>query len=77
MDGMNELDLAIRQAVRQMISESADAEVEAATERFRGNMMATKNEMIGKIVNAIEIRCKHEFPGEYVIQVFVRGIGNG
>ena len=37
-----------------------------------------KNEMIGRLVNHIQIAAKREMPnGDYTIQIVIRGDGNG
>ena len=74
---MEKLNAAIREAVRQKICEVANEEIKKASQKFECEMGKAKAEMVGKIVNAIEIRCKHEIPGEYVVQVNLRGVGNG
>ena len=72
----NERDIiiALQDALRVAICEAANEEIKKARERFECNMGQIKREMVGKIVNQIQITASHNLPsGEYVIQLRLNG----
>ena len=70
--------LAMQEAMRKALAETANAEIEKQKHRFECKMGEVKNEMIGRLVNHIQIAAKREMPnGDYIIQIVIRGDGNG
>jgi TRAP-type C4-dicarboxylate transport system substrate-binding protein len=71
----NENVLAVLQeAVRSAIYEAANEEIKKHREQFEQEMQKTKRELVGKIVNTIQISATHDLPkGEYVIQIRLSG----
>lgn len=70
----NEVLLAMQAAVRKALCEAADEEIEKLKHRFECEMGKVKREMVGKIVNQIQIEAVHNLPGcEYVIQIRLNG----
>lgn len=66
--------IALQDAVRVALCEAANEEIKKARERFECNMGQIKREMVGKIVNQIQITAQHNLPsGEYVIQLRLNG----
>ena len=66
--------IALQDAVRVALCEAANEEIKKARERFECNMGQIKREMVGKIVNQIQITVSHDLPsGEYVIQLRLNG----
>ena len=66
--------LAMQEAMRKALAEAANAEIEKQKHRFECAMGAVKSEMIGKLVNNIQIAAKHELPNDsYTIQIVIRG----
>lgn len=66
--------LAMQEAMRKALAEAANAEIAKQKHRFECAMGEVKNEMIGRLVNHIQIAAKHELPsGEYIIQIVIRG----
>ena len=73
MDDANII-LAMQEAVRKSIAEAANAEIEKQKHRFECEMGNVKSELIGKLVNNIQIAAKHQMPdGNYVIQIVLKG----
>lgn len=76
MTNTDDILLAMLEAVRKSFSEAADAEIEKQKHRFECEMGKVKSELIGKLVNNIQIEARHAMPrGEYVIQIVLRGDG--
>lgn len=72
----NERDIiiALQDAVRTALCEAANEEIKKARVRFENNMAQIKREVVGKIVNQIQITASHDLPsGEYVIQLRLNG----
>lgn len=72
----SELDIiiALQDAVRTALCEAANEEIEKQRHRFECEMGKIKREMVGKIVNQIQITAEHNLPnGEYVIQIHLNG----
>ena len=66
--------IALQDAVRVALCEAANEEIKKARERFECIMGQIKREMVGKIVNQIQITAQHNLPsGEYVIQLRLNG----
>ena len=66
--------IVLREAVRTALYEAANEEIKKVRERFENEMQKTKREMVGKIVNQIQIAASHNLPnGEYVIQIRLNG----
>lgn len=66
--------IALQDALRVALCEAANEEIKKARERFECNMGQIKREMVGKIVNQIQITAHHNLPsGEYVIQLRLNG----
>ena len=66
--------IALQEAVRVALCEAANEEIKKARERFECNMGQIKREVVGKIVNQIQITASHNLPsGEYVIQLRLNG----
>ena len=69
----NDIFISMRDAVRKALAESADEEIEKLKHKFESELGKTKNELVGKILNEIEIRASNELPdGKYVIQINLR-----
>jgi Zn finger protein HypA/HybF involved in hydrogenase expression len=68
--------IAMQEAVRKSLAEAANAEIEKQKHRFKCEMGEVKSELIGEMINNIQIRARQELPnGEYVIQIVLRGDG--
>ena len=66
--------LAMQEAVRKALAEAANAEIEKQKHKFECEMGKVKSELIGKMVNSIQIAAKHEIPtNHYTIQIVLRG----
>lgn len=52
--------VALQEAVRNALGEAANAEIEKLKHRFECEMGKVKSEMIGKIVNQIEIASRQD-----------------
>lgn len=62
--------LVLKEAVRTALYEAANEEIKKLRDRFENEMQREKREMVGKIVNQIQITASHNMPcGEYVIQL--------
>jgi len=62
--------IALQDAVRRAIAEAANAEIEKQKHRFVCEMGKVKCEMVGKIVNQIQLVARRDFEGgEYIIQI--------
>lgn len=73
---MSETDIliAIQEAVRKALCEAANAEIEKLRHKFECEMGKVKSEMVGKLVNQIEIATRHEpFTDRVVIQINLKG----
>ena len=71
----NETDIliAVQEAVRKALVTSANKEIEKQKHKFESEMGKLKNELIGKLLNEIEICAKHDLPNDrYVIQIVIR-----
>ena len=76
MTNTDDILLAMQGAVRKSLAEAANAEIEKQKYRFECEMGKVKSELIGKMINNIQIRTGQELPnGEYVIQIVLRGDG--
>ena len=65
--------IAVQEAVRKALVTSANEEIEKQKHKFESEMGNLKNELIGKLLNEIEICAKHNLPGNsYVIQIAIR-----
>lgn len=72
---MSETDIliAMQDAVRKALATSANKEIEKQKHKFECEMGKMKNELIGKLINEIEIVAKHELTDDrYVIQIVLR-----
>ena len=72
----NEKDIliALQEAVRKALCEAANEEIAKLQHRFECEMGKVKRDMVGKIVNQIQITAMHDLPrGEYVIQLKLNG----
>jgi len=68
--------LAMQEAVRKSLAEAANAEIEKQKHRFECEMGKVKSELIGKLVNNIQIQARQALPsGDYTIQIVLRGDG--
>jgi Zn finger protein HypA/HybF involved in hydrogenase expression len=68
--------LAMQEAVRKSLAEAANAEIEKQKHRFECEMGEVKSELIGKLVNNIQIKARQALPGgDYTIQIVLRGDG--
>lgn len=65
--------IAMQEAVRKALSEAANEEIDKLIHRFECRMGDVKREMIGKILNSIDIATSHnpETDG-YMIQVNIK-----
>lgn len=78
MDGETDILLAIREAVRTALDAAADEEIEKCREHFENEMGRMKCQIVGEMVNQIQIMASHNLPsGEYVIQIRLNGGKNG
>mgnify|MGYP006992138874 CR=1 FL=1 len=76
MSNTDDILIAMQEAVRKSLAEAANAEIEKQKHRFECEMGEVKSELIGKMINNIQIRAGQELPnGEYVIQIVLRGGG--
>lgn len=65
--------IAMQDAVRKALATSANEEIEKQKHKFECEMGKMKNELIGKLINEIEIVAKHELIDDrYVIQIVLR-----
>lgn len=72
--GENEILLAMREAIRRAVSEAANEEIKKQCHRFECEMGKVKSEMVGKLVNQIQIEAvRSPFAGEYIIQIRLNG----
>lgn len=70
--------LMMKEAVRTALYEAANEEIKRLRDRFENEMTKTKREMVGKIVNQIQISANNLPSGEYVIQLrFAGGVADG
>ena len=69
----NDILISIQGAVRKALATAANEEIEKQKRKFECEMGKVKNELIGKLINEIEIATKHELPNDrYVIQVILK-----
>ena len=74
MASENDVLMAMQEAVRKALCEAADEEIKKLRDRFECEMGKIKREMVGKIVNQIQIEATHNLPNdEYVIQLRLNG----
>lgn len=65
--------IAMQEAVRKALSEAANEEIDKLMHRFECKMGEIKREMIGKILNEIDIATSHEPDCDrYIIQVNIK-----
>lgn len=72
---MSETDIliAMQDAVRKALNASANEEIEKQKHKFECEIGKIKDNLIGKLINEIEIAAKHELPNDrYVIQIVLR-----
>lgn len=68
----NDILLAVREAVRKALAEAANAEIEKQKHKFECEMGKVKSEVVGRLVNQIEIQSREQLPtGQYVIQIVI------
>jgi hypothetical protein len=68
---------AMKEAVRTAICEAANEEIRKQQHRFECEMGKVKREVVGRLVNQIQITaCHHPINGEYVIQLRLHGGDN-
>ena len=66
--------IVLKEAVRTALYEAANEEIKKLRDRFENEMQKTKREMVGKIVNQIQISATNNLPGgEYIIQLRLNG----
>jgi len=58
--------LAMQEAVRKSLAEAANAEIEKQKHRFECEMGKVKSELIGKLVNNIQIQARQHCPAEII-----------
>ena len=76
MTNTDDILLAMQEAVRKSLAEAANAEIEKQKHRFECEMGKVKSELIGKLVNNIQIQARQALPsGDYTIQIVLRGDG--
>ena len=74
MMGNTDILLSVQEAVRKSLVEAANIEIEKQKHRFECEMGKVKSELIGKLVNNIQITAKHELnDSNCVIQIVLRG----
>ena len=74
MASENDVLIAMQEAVRKALCEAANEEIKKLRDRFECEMGKIKREMVGKIVNQIQIEATHNLPNsEYVIQLRLNG----
>ena len=56
----NDILIAMQEAVRKALCEAANEEIEKAMHRFECKMGEIKRDMIGKIINQIDITTNHD-----------------
>lgn len=72
---MNDSDILIKiqEAVRQALNAEADKEIEKLKHKFECDMGKVKNEIVGNLVNAIDITTrKDDFNDNVVIQIVIK-----
>ena len=76
MTNADDILIAMQEAVRKSLTEAANAEIEKQKHRFECEMGKVKSELIGKLVNNIQIQARQALPsGDYTIQIVLRGDG--
>lgn len=70
----NDVLIALQEAVRKALVEAANEEIKKLQHRFECKMGEVKRDVVGKIVNQIQITASHTLPEhEYVIQLRLNG----
>ena len=74
MSSERDVIIALQEAVRVALCEAANEEIKKQREKFECEMGKIKREMVGKIVNQIQISASRGLPsGEYIIQLRLNG----
>ena len=70
MASENDILIVLQEAVRTALYEAANEEIKKLRERFENEMQRTKREMVGKIVNQIQIAASYRlFTVKYNISI--------
>lgn len=64
--------LAVQEAVRKALNEAANAEIEKMKHKFECEMGKVKSEMVGRLVNCIEIAQNNSPIGDCTIQINIK-----
>ena len=68
----NDILLAVQEAIRKALNEAANAEIEKMKHKFECEMGKVKSEVVGRLVNHIEIAHNNSPIGDYTIQINIR-----
>jgi hypothetical protein len=73
MTGENDILIAMQEVIRKALSEAANEEIEKLMHKFECKMGEVKRDMIGKILNNIDIVTNHDPScSGYTIQVNIK-----
>lgn len=72
MASENDIVIAMQDAIRKALCEAANEEIEKLKHKFECNMGEIKRDMIGKILNGIDIATSHDPScAGYTVQVHI------
>jgi hypothetical protein len=72
MASENDILIAMQEAVRKALSEAANEEIEKLMHKFECRMGEIKRDMVGKIINQIDIVTSHDPScNGYTVQVHI------
>lgn len=72
--GNNEFMLLLQDAVRTALNEVANEEIEKLRDQFENEMAKAKRNIVGELVNQIQISASHDtLDNRYVIQFVING----
>lgn len=74
MASETEILMALQEAVRTALYMAANEEIKKCRERFENEMTRMKRQIVGEMVNQIQITASHSLPeGAYIIQIRLNG----
>lgn len=68
----NDILLAVQEAIRKALNEAANAEIEKMKHKFECEMGKVKSEVVGRLVNHIEIAHNNSPIGDCTIQINIK-----
>ena len=72
--GNNEFMLLLQDAVRTALNEVTNEEIEKLRDQFENEMAKAKRNIVGKLVNQIQMSASHDrLDNRYVIQFVING----